>query len=283
MNDPTTLRPLSKNLKYLLMLASLLAFLAGVQLFVLTEFTDRYFAWTIKSHITATFLGACWLTASVLFFMCSQKKRWSDARIALPVAMIFLPLMLVVTLLHLDKFHFSSPFPSAIIANWAWLAVYVLTPIAFVALFIQQLKIPGTDKPRQAFFPWWWSMILGIQAVVMLVLGIILVFDPTKAALFWPWPLTPLTGRATGAWLFGIGIIAMHVIIENDRERISSGAVTYTVLGILQLIALIRYPGEANQGGISIWVYLFFVLSVAGIGLYSWRSLHRANQQVMTK
>jgi hypothetical protein len=41
----------------LLLAAGALVFLAGFQLFILTEQTDLYFAWTIQPPLTAAFLG----------------------------------------------------------------------------------------------------------------------------------------------------------------------------------------------------------------------------------
>jgi hypothetical protein len=38
-----------------------LVFLAGVQLFILSEQTDRYFAWTIVPPLTAALLGGIWI------------------------------------------------------------------------------------------------------------------------------------------------------------------------------------------------------------------------------
>jgi hypothetical protein len=51
------IRSLSKGMRLLLFVAGGLVFLAGFQLFILAEQTDRYFAWTIQPLLTAAFLG----------------------------------------------------------------------------------------------------------------------------------------------------------------------------------------------------------------------------------
>jgi hypothetical protein len=51
-----------------LILAAILALLAGIQLYILTDYTDQYFAWTIAQPLSATFLGTgYWAGATLLF------------------------------------------------------------------------------------------------------------------------------------------------------------------------------------------------------------------------
>ena len=51
-------KPLAPGMRWLLFAAAVLVFLAGFQLFVLTEHTGTYFAWTIANPPAAAFLGA---------------------------------------------------------------------------------------------------------------------------------------------------------------------------------------------------------------------------------
>ena len=44
-------------MRYLLFVAAVLVLLAGFQLFVFTERTDTFFAWTIVNPLAAAFLG----------------------------------------------------------------------------------------------------------------------------------------------------------------------------------------------------------------------------------
>jgi hypothetical protein len=89
--------------------------------------------------------------------------------------------------------------------------------------------------------------------------------------------LTPLTARAVSAWLLALALLLTFAIRENDWDRFRSTAVSCTVLGVLQLLALARYPGEVAWGGASAWVYLLFVLSVLAVGLHGWRKARRTN------
>ena len=68
----------------------------------------------------------------------------------MPVAAVaaFVPLMLVTTLLHLDKFHLSGPDLNAVVAGWAWLIVYAIVPfaVAGLAVLLYTLFHPGVRQ-----------------------------------------------------------------------------------------------------------------------------------------
>src|SRR5258707_2712798 len=106
---PRALQPVTAGMRRMLYVAAALVFLAGIPLFLLTEHTDRFFAWTIQSHLTAAFLGAAYWASFVLEILAARQRLWTRARSAVPAVLIFTALTLVVTLLHLDRFHFNAP------------------------------------------------------------------------------------------------------------------------------------------------------------------------------
>ena len=264
--DDTPIRPLTAGMRRMLLAASALVFVVGIQLFILAEQTDRYFAWTINPPLTAAFLGAAYWASFLLEFLAARQPVWARARIAVPAVLLFTGLMLVATLLHLDRFHLDSAF------GWVWLAVYVVVPPLMLALLVHQLRVPGRDPPRRAPLRPWLRLVLCFHAAVLLALGAALFLLPQTAAPLWPWMLTPLTGRAIGAWLLALGVAAAHLSWENDVERGHVAMPGYAVLGGLELVALARYPGALDWGEPRAWVYLLFLLSVLAVGLYGWRA-----------
>jgi len=137
------------------------------------------------------------------------------------------------------------------------------------AVLSLQIRVPGRDPPRTAPLPGAAVLLLGVQGAIMLVVGAVLFVAPATGARWWPWPLTLLTSRAVGAWLVGIGVAAVHALIERDLERMTAGSVAFAALGTLQLVALARYGGELRWGSPSAWVYLAVLLSVLATGLGS--------------
>lgn len=264
---PPDARKLTVGMRWMLLVAGVLVFMAGVPLFIGTEQTDRYFAWTVRPPITAAFLGAAYWASCVLELGAARQATWARARIAVPAVLVFTSLTMLITLLYRDRFHFLSPLLVARVITWGWLAIYVAVPLILALLLFRQLRSPGRDLPRTAPLPAWMRALGWIQAAVLLIAGSLLLFDPNNASWLWPWTLTALTGRATGAWLFGLGVAALHAGVENDLDRIRVGLVTYVAMGVLQLAALARYPGALQWGRPVSWIYLLFVLSVLGMGV----------------
>jgi len=116
---------------------------------------------------------------------------------------------------------------------------------------------------------WMRIAVLG-QGVGMLVVGVGLFLAPDVVKQVWPWGLTPLTARAIGAWLIGIGFAAFHASRENDFLRIRPLAGGYIAFAVLQFIAVARYAGDVNWSAPSAWVYLAFLGSILPVGLYAW-------------
>src|SRR3989441_9113810 len=137
---PPGVRPLIAPMRWLLYAASALVFLAGLQPTVFTEQTATYFAWTIPPPLTAAFLGASYWAAVPVEVIAARQSTWATAHVAVPAIWLFTTLTLVATLLHFDKFHFSSPIASAHCAAWSWLAIYAGVPVAMFVIWMLQLR-----------------------------------------------------------------------------------------------------------------------------------------------
>src|SRR3989449_5253510 len=264
---PLGVKSLIVPMRWLLYAASALVFLAGLQLTVFTEQTATYFAWTISPPLTAAFLGASYWAAVPVEVIAARQSTWATARVAVPAIWLFTTLTLVATLLHFDKFHLSSPIASAQGAAWFWLAIYAGVPVVMLLIGWLQIHVPGDDPPRgSAAATWMRALVLG-QGAGMLAFGVGLFVLPDFVGPVWPWALTELTARATGAWLIGIGFAALHANRENDISRIQPLAGGYTAFAVLELIAIARYSGNVNWSAPAAWVYLAFLLSILPVGL----------------
>jgi hypothetical protein len=267
------IKPTSNGMRWLLRIAGTLVLLAGFQLFILTEHTDLYFAWTIQPFLTASFLGGGYLSSFLMEILASRKTRWAEARIAVPAVFTFTTMTLIATLLHLDRFHFNSPGIFAQVAAWFWLSIYGIVPPLMLVMWFRQYRVPGDSPTRTSTLPLPMRLVLIIQAAVMLAWGIGLFIDPAFFAPTWPWKLTFLTSRAVGAWLIGIGVFAVQAVIENDYGRIKVGLVSYLAFGVLEIISLLRYPESFIWASWTAWLYVALIFSITLIGLYSTKRL----------
>ena len=262
--EPAAARLTTPAMRRMLYVSGAFVLIAGFQLFVLSGRTEDFFAWTIDPPLTAAFLGAGYWSSAILELGSARRREWSRARLAMPAVLFFTTLTLVLTLVHLERFHLDSVF------GLAWLAVYSAFPICMATILFLQLRAPGADAPRERGMPDWMRWALGAQAVVLFVYGAALYVAPVGAASLWPWTLTPLTGRAVGAWLLGTGFVAAHVAIENARERVDLAVLSYGAFGALQLVAIARYPDTPDWSALGAAAYVGFLAAMTVVGLAAW-------------
>ena len=278
-SEPPNVRHVMPGMRWMLAIASGLVFLVGIQLFVFTERTGQYFAWTIQPPLTAAFLGAAYWSSFVLESLAARERIWAHARIALPTVLVFTTLTLIITLVHLDRFHLHSPNkPSTIFATWVWIAVYAIVPPVLSVLLARQLRMQGGDPPRTMPLAPWVRVILTVQALVLVAFGIALLLTPLTTSRLWPWTLTALTGRAIGAWLTGLGVAEIQVSGENDLLRARAAFASSTVFGVLELVALARYSRSLAFSNARTWVFLAFIMSFLVVGGYGMSRLSRASR-----
>ena len=66
----------------------------------------------------------------------------------------------------------------------------------------------------------------------------------------------------------GIGVSAIQIPLENDWDRSEPALIAYVTIGALQIIALIRYPGDFLWASLSGFYYLVFIASIFLCGVY---------------
>jgi len=246
----------------MLLVSGAFVVIAGFQLFVLSGRTADYFAWTIDPPLTAAFLGAGYWSSAVLEFGSARRHAWARARVAMPAVLVFTTITLIVTLSHLDKFHLDSVF------GIAWLVVYCVFPVAMTAVLVGQLRVRGVDPPRGESLALWARAVLVLQAAVLAPFGVALLVATSTFDSWWPWTLTPLTARATGAWLVGVAVIAVHIVIERSLDRTDVGLASYGAFGLLQLIALARYSGTPDWSAAGATAYIGFCALMVVVGAF---------------
>jgi hypothetical protein len=270
----------------LLLIGSGLGAIAGTQLFIGSEHTDEYFVWTIQSHLTAVFLGATYYSAILLLVVSALEPFWARARIATVVLFSVATLVLIAVLAHLDLFHTDSDRAVTLVGTWAFIGTYAVLPVRAlraharlqrsghrqagvlaVGIF-RQLRVPGTDPTRVAPLPTWFRVGLAIQAAIMLSVGTGLLIAPSTMDAIWSWELTPLTGRAVGAFAFSTGVAAALGVREKDWIRIRAPIYSYTAAAALEFVALARYGDEVNWDSTTAWAYVFFLGIALVFGIY---------------
>jgi hypothetical protein len=238
--------------------------MAGISTFVLADHTEDLFAWTIEPPLTAAFMGGGYWASVALILLAARARYWALARIAIPSTLVFATLILIATFLHFDRFHEHHPI------MFAWVGIYIVVP-PIIGLFAARAALaPGSDPPRDAPLPGGARAAILVQTL-MLPFGVALFLVPGDVDGLWPWPLTPLTSRVVAAFLIGLGLGAVHSLIEGDWLRLRPAAATSALFGLLQLVNVARYPDTFDWGDIRTWIYLLGLLYLLAFGVEALR------------
>jgi hypothetical protein len=249
------------GLRWFFRVSAVLAAIAGVQLLIGAAHTGRFFSWTIDPPLTAAFMGAAYWAACVLLSWAARQRAWARARTALPPVLTIAVLLLAATLIHLDRFHHD-------LYGRFWVAVYlIVSPLLVYLIWIQARGPHATAGPARSL-PAWLRLALGVQASALLIFGVLLFADPDGLASIWLWPVTPLTGRAIGAFLCGFGVAAGFAVREDDLDRLYGPALAWGALGALELVAVALHGGDLTASGLATALYLAFFASVLALGGY---------------
>ena len=147
--------------------------------------TAEWFSWTIDVPMTAVFLGAAYWSSAVLEVAGARSRTWGRARVTVWTVLVFTVLPLVVTLVHLDKFHLGPEHPATARAvAWGWLAIYAGVPLAMVVGLVLQARAGGAPtgadvvRPLPSGLRW---LLVGLAAL-LLASGVALLLAPEWAA-----------------------------------------------------------------------------------------------------
>ena len=250
------------GLRWFLRVAAALALIAGVLLFPLASETDRFFSWTIEPPLTAAFLGAAYWAACVLLASAAREPTWARVRPVLPPVFVIAVLLLVATLIRLDKFHLDSLF------GWFWLVTYIVVPPLLAYLVVQQVRAAGPVAPGEHAVPRVLRGLLAVEGALLFALGSALYLFPSGADDLWPWVLSPLTAEAIGAFLVGFGVAAGWALLDDGLDRLRGSALAYVALGALQLAALAVYSDDFDAGGAAVAAYVVCCAIVMATGAY---------------
>ncbi len=264
-----SVKPVVPFTRFAFVLSAALAIIAGIQLYIGTDHTKTYFAWTIAAPLSAAFLGAGYWTGAVLLLLAVRERAWANIRIAFAAVSAFVPLMVLTTLLHFDRFHLTRAEFNPRLAAWAWMIVYVAVPFIVVAILVLQKRAPGGDPPLGPEASPVMRALIGANAVIALVVGVALFIFPQTMATVWPWPLTPLTSRAIGSGFLAMAAGSFQFLRERDWARTRIGTIPYALVGALQLLAILRYPSTVEWSRPGSWLYVLFMLAVLIGGAYS--------------
>ncbi|MEG9248468.1 hypothetical protein V6S67_10255 [Arthrobacter sp. Soc17.1.1.1] len=216
---------------------------ATVLLYLLPRDTDSLFAWTIDPPMTAMFLASAYLGGIWFFSAAARPGNWRAVRRGMPAVFVFASLLLVATLLHLDRFHAGH------ISFVTWLVLYLTTPaLVLLAMVLNRGADDGSDAPLEYHLGLPVRIVLALVGLVALVVGVTLFVNPQLFLSSWPWTLTPLTARVVGAALTLPGVVNLALLVDPrwSAFRTVFQAQLFSLVFIIGALILSR--GDFDQG-----------------------------------
>ena len=227
----------------------------GAFLYLLPARAEPDYAWAIVPPINAAFLGAGYLAGTVATALVVFATRsWRSLRV-LPLPLVVLSIgLLAATVLHAGRFRWGYPL------TWVWTGVYAGVPFVVAYLWRrQEREAPPAPPAHPGLRP---LRIASAMTGGLVLAGSVALFAaPTTVGELWPWPLTPLLGRAVASWYALIGT-ALAVCAWSLR-RPSEALIPYATLlawSTLLLALPVLHAGDLAGGLLGLWIALQLVL-----------------------
>jgi hypothetical protein len=242
---------------------------AGILLFT-TDLSNPWWVWKITPFNTRL-LGAIYLASIVPIGALLWVRRWRMARLVLPMQLIFTAVLLVVSLLYLDRFHFNRKIV------WGWFFLYTTVPLnAAYHLWVYRhlprwnmTSVPGRWRNSSRLY-------LLIPALLSGLYGLGLLVAPNIFSAFWPWKLDSFHGQLYSSVFLTLavaGAISYRTPTKIESLVLGITQITLGTLAILGIAIADRFLHKINWylPGTWLWLGLFSLIAIAG-GITVWRS-----------
>jgi hypothetical protein len=237
---------------------------AGVILYVFPADTAELWAWPIDPPLTALAVGGGYLSGAVFFVRALVARRWHMMAFGFLAAAVLTVLLLVATVAHWDRFTHDHP------AFWAWLVVYLVTPVLLPTLwFLNRRHDPGADGHDGPVVPPNVRRAVGAVGAAQLAVALAFFVHPPLTEGVWPWPLSPLTTRTVSAFLAFIAVLLLSFLVERRWSALRL-PVESAALGLaLVALGVARSPGDltgtAVVNGVFVVVLVGSVLALVAV------------------
>lgn len=234
--------------------------LAFFILFFNPDTTGERFAWAIKPHMTALYMGAGYLGGSWLFIQAIFGKRWHRIQGGFLPITTFTWFMMLATFLHWDKFSHGR------LGFTLWLILYIVTPFLVPALFLMNRKADSGQLEEQdiSISPTvgWILKLIGVGGLIFAVVGFIY---PPFAIQTWPWTLTPLTARVMCGW---IALLSVGAFTMSTETRWSGWKVPLESIAIWHVLVFVAALMNLTDFKTSIINWYTLSIGVMLIGIF---------------
>jgi peptidoglycan/LPS O-acetylase OafA/YrhL len=212
---------------------------------------DRW-AWPVKPHLSAMFLGSGYAAGAYFFWRTFRADRWHPSSPGVLGASVFAGLMLLATLIHYDKFNHGHAPVLAATAFFGWTIVYIVSPVVVFGLWWRNRATdPRAAQPGDPLLAPGVLLAARVVGVATVAAGLLFFISPQTAIDVWPWKLTPLTARVIASFTVQVGVGAL--VLSGDRRWSAWRLIvqTFFVATAFLLIAAVRGWDEFQRGRVA--------------------------------
>jgi hypothetical protein len=253
----------------------------GPALFLLPSRTDVTWSWEIRPEMSAIVVGAGYILGALTIPLILLRNKWHALNTALWVTWTFSTVMLLATLLHLDRFFIGT------FRFYVWFIIYLLLPFALPVAWWFNRRYSAPRKPDDLVFETPVRYAGLIAGLLLTGLGLFMFINPPGAAAFWPWQLTPLMSRVIGGWaiFLGTGGIVLYLEPRYSAYRVLFPGVA--IYDFLLLIGSLLHLDQFDFTRSATWVWFIYliigIVSVTALVIsYERRYRQRQQSQVST-
>ena len=226
--------------------------------------TEDFWSWPIAADMSQIFMGAGYCAGAYFFTRAALASRWHTVSAGVLSAAFFAAVLLVVTVVHWDKFnHGDGPF-SAVFAFYGWVIIYGAAPFVVTAFWWwNQRTDPRRPEPGELIVPAGVRLAARLAAVALGATALVLLLWPSLAVDHGPWALTPATTRALAGYM---AQVAFGAFLVSRDERWGSWRIllqAFLVATVLLLIGVARAWDEIETGRVSAWIFLVGLVGLA--------------------
>jgi hypothetical protein len=246
-------------LRWVTTFESVVVIFSGFGLLFLFSVIASMWPWAL-TPFNASFLGAIYLTSAVAACILAAKARWSPARVVVPMILVFTAIVLVVSLLYLERFIRNSP------STWLWFALYIVIPINSAYHIWLYRRLPPTDTQPM---PMWFRNLLLIEVVIFTAYGVGLLIAPATFSAFWPWKIDDFHGRMYCVAFLTPAVGAYLVSRNGSRVELITAGLTQIIGGVLTIVGFLMVENAQKRvdwSAAGTWAWMAFFLPLVVVG-----------------
>jgi len=237
--------------------------LAFLILFFYPDSSGIRFAWPIKPHMTALYMGAGYLGGSWLFINAIFGKRWHRIQGGFLPITTFTWFMMIATFIYWDRFVHEN------LGFILWLILYVVTPFLVpVIWFLNRKTDPKEPEENDVVISSTLRRIPKLFSALLLIFIVVGIINPNLIIQIWPWKLSPLTELVICGW---ISLLGVGAFVMSNETRWSGWKVpleSIAIWHVLVLIGAVMNISDFKNGLVNWYTVMVLAMLAVIVALY---------------